>query len=157
MELVVGMGEYIVTDGEEDVIRTFALASCVAVTVYSRQRKAAGMIHVVLPAPLGTKDVRDRPGYFAETGIPLLVNTICKKYGCAREELDIHMYGGAESALDQDVFRVGKKNIDAVQQALLRMGLTIRKADLRGNESRTIAMEVKTGRVEVHRQLIYTK
>jgi len=49
---------------------------------------------------------------------------------------------------------VGKKNIDAIKYILLGMGLTICKADLRGNESRTISMEVKTGLVEVYRQPI---
>lgn len=154
MELVVGMGEYIVTDREDDLIRTFALASCVAVTVYCPVKKAAGMIHVVLPFPLGPKDKTERPGYFAETGIPLLINTMGTKYGCKREELHIQMYGGADSILPHDIYNVGKKNVDAIKYILLGMGLTICKADLRGNESRTISMEVKTGLVEVYRQPI---
>ena len=154
MELVVGMGEYLVTDREEDIIRTFALASCVAVTAYSPARKAAGMIHVVLPAPMDLRDRLERPSYFAETGIPLMINAMCRKFGLKKEELYIHMYGGAESVLPQDIYNVGKKNIDAVKYALLAMGLTIRKADLRGSDSRTITMDVKTGSVDVYRQPI---
>ncbi len=154
MELIVGMGEYVTTNGENDIIRTFALASCVAVTVYSPMRRAAGMIHVVLPSPFNDGDKTLRPSYFAETGIPLLINEMSAKYGCRREELNIQMYGGAESVLNQDIYNVGRKNIEAVQQALSDMGLTIRKADLRGSESRTISMEVKTGGVEVYRQPI---
>ena len=64
------------------------------------------------------------------------------------------MYGGAESSLQQDIFNIGRKNIDAVKHTLLEMGLTILKADLRGSESRTLTMDVKTGQVEVHRQPI---
>ncbi len=154
MEHVVGMGEYIVTDREDDILRTYALASCVAVTAYSPVKKAAGMIHVVLPSPLEDKDRWERPGYFAETGIPLLIGSLCKKYGCRKEELNIQLYGGAESMLDRDIYNVGRKNIDAVKYALLDMGLMISRADLRGNESRTIAMEVKTGAVAVYRQPI---
>ncbi len=154
MEHVVGMGEYRVTDKEDDILRTFALATCVAVTAYSPMRRAAGMIHVVLPAPMDHKDRAERPSYFAETGIPLLINAMCRNFGLRKEELQIQMYGGADSMLHQDIFNVGKKNIDAVKYALLNMGLTICKADLRGNESRTIAMDVKTGSVEVHRQPI---
>ncbi len=154
MELIVGMGEYVVTNSEEDTIRTFALASCVGVTVYSPAKKAAGMLHIVLPAPFGRKDELERPGYFAETGIPLLINQICGKFGCRKEELLIQMYGGAESRMQQDIYNIGKKNIDAVKHALFDMGLTISKADLRGNDSRTISMEVRTGLVEVYRQPI---
>ncbi|MEA4846577.1 MAG: chemotaxis protein CheD [Clostridiaceae bacterium] len=154
MELVVGMGEYIVTNRENDIIRTFALASCVAITAYSPVKKAAGMIHVVLPYPFGNKDKAERPGYFAETGVPLLINAMCQKFGCTKEELLIQIYGGADSVLRPDIYNVGKKNIDAVKKALIDMGMTIRRADLRGNESRTISMEVRTGSVEVCRQPI---
>jgi chemotaxis protein CheD len=154
MELVVGMGEYLVTDKEEDIIRTFALASCVAVTAYSPFRKAAGMIHVVLPVPMDLRDRVERPSYFAETGIPLMINAMCRKFGLKKEDLYIHMYGGADSMLPQDIYNVGKKNIDAVKNALLGMGLMIRKADLRGSDSRTITMDVKTGSVMVYRQPI---
>ncbi len=151
MELIVGMGEYIVTNQEEDIIRTYALASCVAVTVYSPLRKAAGMIHVVLPSPLETMSSANRPAYFAVTGVPLLINTVCQKYGCSRRELDVQMFGGADSALNQDIFRIGRKNINAVKDTLRSMGLTIKRADLRGHESRTLEMDVKTGAVKISR------
>lgn len=154
MELVVGMGEYVLADGEGDVIRTFALASCVAVTVYSPAKKAAGMIHVVLPAPFNGSDRVKRPGYFAETGVPLLISAMCRRFGCRKEELQVHMYGGADSAQSRDIYNVGRKNIDAVRNVLLGLGLTVRKADLHGSDSRTLAMEVNTGAVEIFRQPI---
>jgi len=154
MDLIVGMGGYAVTDREDDVLRTFSLASCVAVTAYSPGKKAAGMIHVVLPAPFDAKSKYERPSYFAETGVPLLINTICRKYGCRKEDLLIQMYGGADSRLDQDIYKVGKKNIDAVKCALADMGLMVGKADLRGHESRTISMDARTGSVAVWRQPI---
>ncbi len=154
MELVVGMGKYVISNNEDDIIKTFALGSCVAVTVYSTEKKAAGMIHVVLPSLLRSKDIVERPGYFAVTGVPLLINAICQKYSCQKEELCIQMFGGADSINGQDIYKVGRKNIYAVKLSLLNMGLTIQKADLRGNESRSLEMNVKTGVVKVFRQLI---
>ncbi len=154
MDLIVGMGEYIVTDNEDAVIRTFALASCVAVTVYSSLKKVAGMIHVVLPAPLYDSDSKNRPGYFAETGVPLLFDNIFRQYGCSKEELQVQMYGGAESMLSLDIYNIGKKNIDTVKKTLSELGLVVQKTDLRGYDSRSISMEVKTGLVLVHRQPI---
>jgi chemotaxis receptor (MCP) glutamine deamidase CheD len=44
---------------------------------------------------------------------------------------------------------IGKKNIGAVKHALIEIGLTIRKADLRENARRMLTAEVKTGSVEV--------
>lgn len=152
MDLVIGMGEYIVSDNKEDTIRTFALGSCVAVTVYCQLRRASGMIHVVLPSPLSEKDILERPGYFAVTGVPLLIETLCQKYGCKKNQLNIEIYGGANLNLSQDVYIVGEKNIDAVKAALYNMGLRIVREDLSGNESRTLTMDVKTGEVQVTRQ-----
>lgn len=157
MDLIIGMGEYIVTDAEDAIIRTFALASCVAVTVYSPTKKAAGMIHIVLPAPLHDRDGISRPGYFAETGIPLLLDAMFTQYGCSREELQVQMYGGSESKLSLDIYNIGKKNIDTVKRKLLEMGLKVQKTDLRGNDSRSISMEAKTGLVVVHRQPIINR
>lgn len=154
MELVVGLGEYIISDKSVDIIKTFALASCVAVTVYSPAKKVAGMIHVVLPSPLNIKDQAERPGYFAETGIPLLLSKMCKEYGCLKGELQIHIYGGADSTRIDDFFNVGKKNITTVISTLANMGLSVHMADVSGEESRTLIMEVKTGTVKVSRQPI---
>lgn len=148
------MGEYIVSDKEDDIIRTFALASCVAVTAYSPVKKVAGMIHVVLPSPLDIKDQVERPDYFAETGVPLLINKMCREYGCLKGELQIHIYGGADSIRDNDIFNVGRRNIAAVISALAEMGFGVQKADVGGSESRTLTMEVVTGTVKVNRQPI---
>jgi chemotaxis protein CheD len=152
MDLIVGMGEYVVTDNEDAIIRTFALASCVAVTVYSPLRRVAGMIHVVLPAPFYERDQKSRPGYFAKTGIPLLIDAMYSQYGCSKEELQVQLYGGAESMLNLDIYNIGKKNIDSVKRTLSEIGLVIHKTDLQGYDSRSISMDVKNGLVVVHRQ-----
>ena len=154
MDRVVGMGEYIVSNEEKDILRTFSLASCVAVTAYCPLKGAAGMIHVVLPYPLNDKDKRDRASYFAETGVPLMINEICRKFACTRRELYIELYGGADTVLKQDIYSIGKKNIDAVKNVLHQMGLAAHKEDLRGTQSRTLTMDVKTGAVGIARQQI---
>ncbi|NLT57592.1 MAG: chemotaxis protein CheD [Clostridiales bacterium] len=156
MELIVGMGDYGLSDRRDAVIRTFALGTCVAVTAYSPAQRAAGMVHVVLPFPLDSRDGAERPARFASTGVPLLVGAMCTRYGCQPEELTIQLYGGADAMPGPDVYRVGQKNIDAVKRALLGMGLTIHRADLRGNLSRSLAMQVNTGSVAVFRQPIPT-
>ena len=146
------MGEYVVANGEFDTIRTFSLSTCVAVTAHCPLKKAAGMVHVVLPSPFHERDKRERPGYFALTGIPLLIETICRQYGCRRDELQIRMFGGLETDAKLDIFKVGKENIKTARYALARLGLRIKSSDLGGDRSRTLEMEVKTGLVRVYHQ-----
>lgn len=65
------------TDRENGVLRTFSLAFYVTATAYTPGKKAAGMIHVVLPASPDAKNKYARPICFAETGVPLLADTLC--------------------------------------------------------------------------------
>lgn len=59
--------------------------------------------------------------------------------------------------LSLDIYNIGKKNIDTVKKTLSEIGLVVQKTDLRGNDSRRISMEAKTGLVVVHRQPIINR
>lgn len=154
MDLIVGMGEYVVTDNKDAIIKTHALGSCVAVTAYSPLKKVAGMIHVVLPSPLNDRDWIRRPCFFAKSGIPLLIDVMYRQFGCRKEELQVQIYGGAESVQNMDIYNIGKKNIEAVKRTLSDLGLIIQRTDLSGYDSRSLSMEVQSGTVLVHRQPI---
>lgn len=153
MEIVIGIGEYAVVNNTADKIKTFALASCIAVTAYNPSRRIAGMLHVALPFPIG-KDSINRPGYYAATGIPLFINKLYSEFGCLKEELEINIYGGADSINKNDIFNIGKRNIEAVTYALSILGLKIHQADVGGIQSRTIEIDVENGNVKVSRQPI---
>lgn len=149
MDLVVGIGDYAISSRETDRILTFALASCVAVTVYSRLRKVAGMIHVALPSPLDASDIRARPCYFATTGLPILIDRMCRHYGCLKVELQIGIYGGADSIKCDDIFSIGKRNIAAVKNTLDSLYLQAHSIEVGGVISRTLKLDVSTGVVKV--------
>ncbi|MCX7745695.1 MAG: chemotaxis protein CheD [Clostridia bacterium] len=149
MELIVGIGECAVSNKEADSIRTFALASCVAVTAYSPLNKVAGMVHVALPFPTDIRDINSRPCYFATTGLPVLINKMCKLYGCLKGELKIGLYGGANSINNDDVFNIGKRNIEALVCTLDSLCIKIHSNETGGILSRTLEMNVATGIVKV--------
>ena len=71
--LVVGIGEYCVSNDPDDIIKTFALGSCVAVIMYDKIKKIAGLIHIALPYSEISDEKREKlPGYFADSGFTLL-------------------------------------------------------------------------------------
>jgi chemotaxis protein CheD len=148
MYKLIGIGDYDVSNNQTDTIKTFALASCVAVTAYCPKKKAAGMVHVALPEYTGI-DVPRNSGYYASTGIAALIEKICRNYGCKKDELIIQMYGGASSMKENDRFKIGEKNILAVMEALSSLSLKIRKAEIGGHISRTIELDVATGAVKM--------
>ncbi len=154
MQIIIGIGEYAVSNSGINTLKTYALASCVAVTAYSPTRKVGAMIHVALPEPTTFEDGFSRPGYYATTGIPLMMEKFCMRYGCLKSELQIQIFGGADSVSDRDIFHIGRRNIEAVIGTLGNLNLRIQNAHIGGRVSRTVEMDLKTGEVAISTQPI---
>lgn len=149
MHKIIGIGEYVISDKPEDFIKTFALSSCVAVTVYNPFLHLAGMVHIALPNSADLEEVKRRPGYYATSGIPILIYKMCREYGGQRADLQVKLFGGAISLRTNDYFKIGPKNIKAVRETLLGMDLKISDACIGGTISRTITMSVLSGEIEI--------
>ena len=149
MDKFIGIGEYVISDNPRDFIKTLALATCVAVTVYNPCIHLAGMIHIALPNPVDLKEAQCRPGYYATSGIPILIHKFCGEYGSQREDLQVKLFGGAVSLRTDDYFKIGPKNIRAVCETLLSMDIKITDAHIGGGISRSITMSVRTGEIEI--------
>jgi len=147
MDKIIGIGEYSISKNVEDVLKTFALASCVAITAYNPILRIAGMIHIALPTPTDREDGKRRPGYYATSGIPLLINKMGKEFDCKIEDLQIKFYGGASSIREDDYFKIGPRNLAAVRATLANMKLTVMEAQIGGTVSRSIEMDVRTGSI----------
>lgn len=154
MNQIVGIGEFKVSSNTEDILKTYALASCVAITLYSPLKKIAGMIHVALPYPLDEEENEARPGYYATSGVPILFNVMRSQFGCLEGELQIHLYGGAESIRKNDCFKIGQRNLEAVDKLFSNRKLTAHHSEVGGTISRTLEMDVATGSVKVFSQPI---
>ena len=149
MNKIVGIGEYIISNQDEDKIITYALASCVAVTVYCPLKKVAGMIHIALPEPMDNVNNSPKPGYYAIIGLPFFLQTIQNTYMCNKENLHIQLFGGANSIRKNDAFSVGKKNIEIIERILTEKGFSYELQSVGGYVSRSIELEVETGQVKI--------
>lgn len=152
MDKIIGIGDYAISNKIGDNIVTFALGSCVAVTVFCQERKAAGMAHIALPYPLSPEDAKERPFYYAATGVPLLLDKMCSEYSCKKRDLRIALFGGAEAQRKNDVFKIGQRNVSAIKKILDEMNLAYDDSKTGGIQSRTLRLEVHTGIVTVESQ-----
>ncbi|MDP4094386.1 MAG: chemotaxis protein CheD [Bacillota bacterium] len=148
MQQIIGIGEYTISNNEQDSVKTFALSSCVALTAYSPYRKVLGMVHIALPET-GIVTTCDLPGYYADTAVPLLVREMCTEYGCLIGELTFQLYGGAKSSFKRDVFKIGERNIQAVKAILASYFVKIEAEDTGGIYGRTIEADVATGKTRI--------
>jgi chemotaxis protein CheD len=74
------------------------------------------------------------------------------KYGCPKELLEIELFGGADSVNPNDMFQIGTKNVKAVIKMLKRWNLNYLAVETGGTNSRTIELDVATGRKKIYLQ-----
>lgn len=149
----VGLGDLAFSCEPKDVIKTFALASCVGITAFCAAPLVAGMIHIVLPDAPEYSSVTQSPCYYAATGVPLFVERLAA-HGCKKDEIIVNIYGGASSVRKNDFFNIGARNLAAVEESLRRLRVPFRLADVGGLVSRSLYLDVGTGAVAISRQPI---
>lgn len=143
----VGIGEFDISNRSGDEIKTYALGSCVAVVVWDKRSKTGGMIHIALPeSKINLGKANSRPGYFADTGLPLLFNTFKRKGGNLKSSM-IKLAGGASMMDENRTFDIGRRNVIAAKRYLWRLGLGVVGEDTGGSISRTVTLEIETGKV----------
>jgi chemotaxis protein CheD len=146
-QVVVGVGDGGVTRDPDTVLVTYALGSCVAVMLHDPVAGVAGMVHYMLPeSSMSTEKSNARPWMFADTGIVNLLQATLQQ-GADKRRLLVFAAGGAEVMDDGGVFNIGRRNCQALRNVLWKLGLTIHAEETGGTLTRTVRMEVGTGRV----------
>lgn len=149
--LVVGIGEYAVSNAAADMVVTHALGSCVAVCLHDPVARVSGLIHVLLPeARINPQRAQEQPAAFADTGVPLLVET-AQRYGFQKKRAIVSIAGGAEvaNAVGASSFNIGRRNILAVKNVLWKLGLLIKAEAVGGSQVRTVHLAVGSGKVQI--------
>jgi len=153
--IIVGIGEYFITNDQDETIITHALGSCVALIVYCRKTKHTALAHIVLPEPSHHSNLDNyklKPSYFATDIVPELLQYFIDKLKCNKDELEVHIIGGADAISVDDVFLVGKKNVAMIKGILKNYNIKIDYIDTGGNISRTVSVKSSNGFVNIRKQ-----
>jgi chemotaxis protein CheD len=144
--LVVGVGDCQISHDHEHVLVTYALGSCIAVAIHDAAAGVGGLLHFMLPeSSIDRTKAASRPYMFADTGIPMLFRN-AYDHGAEKRRLTVRLAGGAQVMDDQGVFNIGKRNYLAVKKILWKAGVLIHGEAVGGESSRTVRLEVGTGR-----------
>ncbi len=149
--IMLGIGEYAVSNIPGQIIKTMSLGSCVALTVYHRVTKSVGMVHIALPeSNINIERGNQLPGRFADTGVKVLLEEIIRLGSIKkRKNLIVKIVGGANVVAASDFFKIGERNVTAIKQHLHQWRLHPAAEDIYGTFSRTVSMEVNTGKVMI--------
>lgn len=149
--LNVAISEAVASADRSSALVTHALGSCIGVAVWDPLACTAGLLHILLPdSEIDPGKALHQPCMFADTGVPELLR-LCRAAGGFPGRLRAFLIGGARFIDREGVFDIGAKNHAATRTALHKAGIPIYAEDVGGTVSRTVRIEVATGRVFVKR------
>jgi len=150
MKVIIGIAEMKISTRPEDVLITYALGSCLGISVYDPVAKVGGLLHVMLPdSSVNPLKAADNPMMFVDTGVPQLFKE-CYKHGAKKERMVLRVAGGASlqnKEEHEDQFQIGKRNFIMLRKLLWKNNVMIRAHDIGENFSRTMSLDMATGDV----------
>jgi chemotaxis protein CheD len=108
--LVVGVADLQASSDPTARIVTYALGSCIALTLYDPVAKVGGMLHYMLARPSNETDAELNPCLYASSGVPLLLRTL-GTLGADRARLVGCAIGAAEILNDGGPWDVGSGSV----------------------------------------------
>jgi chemotaxis protein CheD len=146
-QIVVQIADCRVADVPGQVLATYALGSCIGLAVHDPEANVGGLLHFMLPdSGIDPARGRENPFMFADTGIPLLLEEVCRK-GASKHRLMVHAAGGAQMMDRENVFEIGKRNYLAMRRVLWKKGMLVHAEAIGGVNSRTVRLQIGSGRV----------
>ena len=147
---IVGVADMKIATKPGDTLITYALGSCLGITVYDPVAQVGGMLHVMLPDSANqSSTAKPNPYKFVDTGLPQLFKESYKA-GAKKERLVVKVAGGASKQSEEDdMFQIGKRNFLALKKLLWKNGVIITSHDVGGHASRTVSMEIGSGELVV--------
>lgn len=150
-QINVGIGDYAISQNPETVIKTFGLGSCIALIALEPKIRAAGMMHIAMPnSEINTEKYLEKPAYFVDTAVPLMLKKMSEIGGNSQGEgLIVKLIGGAQVADPNQRFNIGKRNILALRKLFWKLKIPISAEDTGGKISRTVCLDVRNGKITI--------
>src|SRR5258707_10533207 len=130
-----------------EMLATFALGSCIGLSVYDSVARVGGLLHYMLPdSSIDPVRSQENPYMFADTGIPRLIEQACAR-GASKRRLVAHAAGGAQIMDPNNIFDIGKRNHQALRKILWKAGVLLSGEAVGGGNSRTVRLEIGSGQL----------
>ncbi len=136
-------------NGDPSVLITYSLGSCIGVAIWDPVTHVGGMLHYMLPdSSISPEKAEKNPAMFADTGLPYLFKN-AYKLGAEKKRLAVKVAGGSQLLDDEGTFNIGKRNYLILRKIFWKNGVMIDGEHVGGSLSRTLKLDLCTGRVVV--------
>jgi len=131
---------------KEDSIVTYALGSCLGLTVYDPVAQVGGMLHAMLPlSRINPQKAEANPFMFVDTGVPKLFKKIYSMGG-QKARLIVKAAGCGQPLGKNEIFKIGDRNYTILKKLLWKNGILLNARDIGGTGGRTVYFDLSTGR-----------
>ncbi|NLX24300.1 MAG: chemotaxis protein CheD [Phycisphaerae bacterium] len=149
---VIDIADLAVTNEPQATLVTHSLGSCIGITIWDPETHVGGMLHYMLPSSvISPEKGKAKPAMFADTGIPALFRA-AYELGAVKKRMVVKVAGGSSLLDDKGTFNIGKRNYIALRKIFWKNGVLIESEDVGGAVSRTLRLNVGTGKVTVKRR-----
>jgi chemotaxis protein CheD len=151
VKLMVGVADMKISTNAGDLLITYALGSCLGITVYDPLARVGALLHVMLPdSSIDPARAQQNPWMFVDTGFPKMIDD-CIAAGARKERMILKVAGGARAHgnPDQDYFQIGKRNFVMLRKLLWQKGLLLKAYDVGGCNSRSMSLDLASGEVQL--------
>jgi chemotaxis protein CheD len=147
--IVVGVGEFGVSNNPGALFTTYSLGSCLGVTIYDPVTRAGGLLHAMLPdSAINLDKARQQPAMFMDSGLPALFRAVYN-LKANKHRVQICVAGGAQLMDQGAVFNIGQRNYEALASILRENDLRLQAEHVGGLVSRTMMLHLATGEVRL--------
>lgn len=148
-QIVVDIADMRISKNPGDTLITYSLGSCIGVAIYDPAIGLGGMIHCMLPlSKVDREKAQVRPYMFVDTGMQQMLTRLYEG-GLRKARAVIHVAGGSQVLDSQGVFKIGERNFTVLRKILWKNGLLMETQEVGGNRSRTISLDLGTGRFTI--------
>jgi len=146
----VPLGTAVVSQNPTGMLTTPAMASAVAIALWSAEPLVAGVLHYLLPA-IPESHRGGLPCLAADSGFRDLLQRV-KALAGGSTRLTGWIVGGADPLCDLETpeIMLGARNVEVATRLLADAGIEVAAQRTGGHQSRRLALEIATGKIRVN-------
>jgi chemotaxis protein CheD len=146
---IVGIAELAVSVDPAETLVTYSLGSCIGLSLMDPVAGVGGLLHAMMPvSSMDPGRAAGTPGMFTDTGTLALLKSVFDR-GATRANLVAKVAGAANQVDQHELFRIGERNLMILRRVLWKNDILISAEDCGGAISRTLVLEMATGRTLV--------
>jgi chemotaxis protein CheD len=144
--VTVDIADLKIATSRDEVLVTYALGSCVGLSLYDPVAMIGGMVHCQLPLSKNNPEkAAVKPNMFTDTGVTALLQSVFS-LGADRSRLIAKVAGGANLLDDDGLFKIGERNYTVLRKVLWKNSILIQGEDVGGTASRTMYLHMDSGK-----------